>query len=197
MVDIAPEPLKPFSLRNRSNSLNASTLLSVPEPENKGTARSVSSPLSSSTTDLLAPPPTNETNTGSLAVRAMKSVRSLARMKSWATLSGPTTNTKEGNKNTLNSASTNTTATNANDKTKEKGEEKKKKKKKEKEIKDKTVRYSGSSFEAGALSPLESSFPTTGTIEKKQSIFGLEIPVSIRRTVRNISTTPSTSSCNP
>ena len=49
----------------------------------------------------------------------------------------------------------------------------------------------------GALSPLESSFPTTGTIKKKQSILGLEIPASIRRTVRNISTTSSTSSIGP
>ena len=79
----------------------------------------------------------------------------------------------------------------------EKGEEKKKQKKKEKEIKDKTVRYSGSSFEAGALSPLESSFPTTGTIKKKQSIRGLEIPASIRRTVQDISSTSSTSSIGP
>ena len=129
VIDIAPEALKPFSLRNRSNSLNASTLLSMPEPENKGAVRSISSPLSSSTTNLLAPPPTNETNTGTLAVRAMKSVGSLARMKSWPTLSGTTINMKEGNKNILNSASTNTTATNSSDKTKEKGEEKKKKQK--------------------------------------------------------------------
>ena len=38
-------------------------------------------------------------------------------------------------------------------------------------MKGETLRYSGSSFEAGALSPLESSFPTTGTIKKKQSIW--------------------------
>ena len=58
----------------------------------------------------------------------MKSIRSLARMKSWATLSGTTINMKEGNKNILNPPSTNTTATNSSDKMKEKGEEKKKNK---------------------------------------------------------------------
>ena len=84
--------------------------------------RSVFSPLSFSTTDLLALPPTNETNTGSLAVCTMKSAQSLARMKSQATLSGTTTNMKEGNKKTLSFASKNTTATNSNEKTKEKKE---------------------------------------------------------------------------
>ena len=61
-------------------------------------------------------------------------------------------------------------------------------------MKDKTVRYSGSCSEAGALSPLKNSFPTTGTIKRKQSILGLDIPASIRRTVRNSSTTSTTSS---
>ena len=57
-------------------------------------------------------------------------------------------------------------------------------------MKGETVRYSWSSFEVGALTPLESSFLTTGTI-KKHTIFGPEIPISARRTIRNVSTTLS------
>ena len=71
----------------------------------------------------------------------------------------------------------NTTVTNNNDRTKEKKE----KKKEVNRINDITVRYSGGSLEVAALSPLQSSFPGTGTIQKEQSILGLEIPASIRR----------------
>ena len=86
------------------------------------------------TTDFLTPPsPTNKTNTGFLAVCTMKSAQSLARMKSQATLSGTTTNMKEGNKKTLSFASKNTTATNSNDKTKEKKEKVKRSRKKPKD----------------------------------------------------------------
>ena len=73
----------------------------------------------------------------------------------------------------------------------------KRKRKRKPETKDRTVGYSGSSFEAGALSPLESSFPTTGTIKKKQSIVRPEIPVPICGTIRNVSTASSTSSISP
>ncbi|CAL1710495.1 unnamed protein product [Somion occarium] len=188
-----PEPSKPLESRARFNSLNAANLLSVPEHPNS--VRSVTSPIEHSN-GLLAPPSNNEPATGSLAVRAMRSVRSIARMKSWATLSGATTNSKEGHN--TNNASTNMTATTSNVKTKEKGEEKKKKKKKEKE---KTVRYSGSSFEAGALSaqasPMEPSFPTTATMKKKQSILGLGLPSTMRRTMRNVSTISNASSVVP
>ena len=78
----------------------------------------------------------------------------------------------------------NTTVTNNNDRTKEKKE----KKKEVNRMKGESVRYSGSSFEAGALSPLESSFQTTVTIKKKHTILG---PISVRHTIRNVSTTLS------
>ena len=64
-------------------------------------------------------------------------------------------------------------------------------------MKGESVRYSGSSFEVGALNPLESSFQTTGTIKKKHTILGPEQPISVRRTIRNVSTTLSIGPAHP
>lgn len=137
--------------------------------------------------------------TGSIAIRAIRSMRSLARMASWAQLS----NDKEGN--TAPAATTDTvrSRTKEEKKTKEKSETMKKKKKKDKEKtkekeskeKEKTIRYSGSSFEAGALSaqaspaPLRTEDgPRTLSSRKKQSVLGLGLPSTLRLgTVRDAS----------
>ena len=152
---------------------------------------------------------------GSIAVRAMRSVRSLARMASWAQLS----NDKEGNPGpvvteTIKAKSKDRKENKENREkekkksSKEDGETKKRKKKekektkeKEKESKGKeqlTVRYSGSSFEAGALSAQPSPAPPrtapvhdgarTLTTRKKQSVLGLGLPSTMRlSTVRDVS----------
>lgn len=127
--------------------------------------------------------------TGSIAIRAIRSMRSLARMTSWAQL-----------KNDKDDAAapevltTSKTTIKIKSKDKENGEAKKKKtkdkskdtlKKKEKE---KTVRDSGSSFEAGALSAqgtpapvkFDASERTLG--KKKQSSLGLGLPTTLRLT---------------
>ncbi|KAH8096901.1 hypothetical protein BXZ70DRAFT_895536 [Cristinia sonorae] len=212
-----PEPFQPVQNRSRFNSLGSATLLS----QSQGTVSSVQTLLVPSTTptavpsptephnNLLAPPSSTGAN-GSIAVRAMKSMRSLARMKSWATLSGAPTSDKEGD-NTH--AITNSTTTNGKTKdTKEEGKEKKKKKeKKDKSDKTKTVRLSGSSFEAGTLSAQASPMPSrtlgpnsvggmnVGSVTKKQSILGLGLPSTLRlnvnsNTVRQVSVASSNSS---
>ncbi|RPD56493.1 hypothetical protein L226DRAFT_550932 [Lentinus tigrinus ALCF2SS1-7] len=221
-----PEPAKPFEGRARFNSLDSGILLNSPaaQPQKQGTVSSVktllevpvvnttpatdngeNAPISTGLLSADAPP------TGSIAVRAIRSMRSLARMASWAQLS----NDKEGN---TGPAATETLKTKTKEekkmkekdekKTKEKGEMKKKKKKekekpKEKESKEKesrekekekTIRYSGSSFEAGALStqgspaPLKTEDGSRTLTRKKQSVLGLGLPSSMRlSTVRDVS----------
>ncbi|KAI0692931.1 hypothetical protein C8T65DRAFT_711302 [Cerioporus squamosus] len=220
-----PEPAKPFEGRARFNSLDSGILLNSPaaQPQKQGTVSSVKTllevpvvtttpadddgenvPMSTGLLTADGPP------TGSIAVRAIRSMRSLARMASWAQLS----NDKEGN---AGPAATETTKTKTKDekkvkekekderKTKEKGETKKKKKKdkekpKEKESrerekekeKEKTIRYSGSSFEAGALStqgspaPVKTEDGARTLTRKKQSGLGLGLPSTMRlSTVRD------------
>ncbi|TBU22804.1 hypothetical protein BD311DRAFT_822465 [Dichomitus squalens] len=174
--------------------------------------------------------------TGSIAVRAIRSMRSLARMASWAQLSNA--NEKEGNTGAANAPNETVTTKaskpskesgekKSKDKeTKEKGEAKKKKKKdkekpKEKENKAKekqlekekdkmtnTIRCSGSSFEAGALSSQGSPAAATHlqpaeaartlTARKKQSILGLGLPSTMRlSTVRDVSAGSTASSVGP
>ena len=229
----APEPSKPLEGRTRFNSLDSGILLNSPasRPKKKGTVSSLKSLLEvpvvtttladedgPATGGLLAAdaPPT-----GSIAVRAIRSMRSLARMASWAQLS----NDKEGNAGVAAPSETTAKAKSskekkekeAKEKTKEKGETKKKKKKdkektKEKESKEekrerekereKTIRYSGSSFEAGALSsqgsPAHRLQPEEGArtlTRKKQSILGLGLPSTMRlSTVRDVSGASTASS---
>ncbi len=139
-------------------------------------------------------------------------MRSIARMKSWATLTGATHSHSEKEGNAI--TNTNTNATISNGKTKEKREDKKKKKEKkeEKRVKekekekkksrDKTLRNSGSSFEAGAPSNPTSPMPRRDheediqkTAKKKQSILGLGLPSTMRLgTIRNLSNASSASS---
>ncbi|KAI0339201.1 hypothetical protein BDW22DRAFT_606971 [Trametopsis cervina] len=207
-----PEPLKPTDTRARFNSLDAGIALSTePKPQSVPQRKSsvatllgvpdlIRSQTPSSEAGLLAPP-TNESTTGSIAVRAMRSMRSLARMKSWANM-GSTISDKEGNASTTTNTNmnTNTSTTVTTSKTKEKSDEKEKKKKKEKKEKKeskegkkekKTVRLSGSSFEAGALSSQGSPAPPAkeaATVQKKQSKLGLGLPSTMRLgTTRNVS----------
>ena len=101
-------------------------------------------------------------------MRAMRSVRSIARISSWAQLRGAP-NLEDADK-----------------KDKDQPEAKKKKKKKDKEkekerVKE-TIRYSGSSFEAGSLTA-SPEMPKTGSKslgKKKTSILGLGLPSTIR-----------------
>ncbi|KAH9837979.1 uncharacterized protein C8Q71DRAFT_898946 [Rhodofomes roseus] len=227
-----PEPVKsldhdPQSLsRARFNSLDSGIMLSKmssPAPEQPAQTVYVQAPRERTTTSasqaskgsngLLAPEPNPAT--GSIAVRAIKSMRSLARMASWAQL------TNNGEQENVQPA----TKAAAPKKTKEKseaGKKKKEKKKKDeekkkepkgtvrrredKEAKEATVRLSGSSFEAGALSTQASPHPqlregakTLG--RKKQSTLGLGLPSSMRlgtatatATMRKVSNASSTGS---
>ena len=135
-------------------------------------------------------------------------MRSLARMASWAQLS----NDKEGNPGPAPAEAVKSKSKEKKDtkekkkdekRTKDEGEPKKKKKKdkektKEKESREKerTIRYSGSSFEAGALSAQASPAPPrtsqdgarTLTTRRKQSVLGLGLPSTMRlSTVRDVS----------
>ena len=119
---------------------------------------------------------------GSVAIRAMRSVRSLARIGSWAQL-----------KSMPNPDEPAAAVAPAKDKESD-GKKKKKKKDKDKEKekdrdrgkdKDKakeTIRYSGSSFEAGSLtgSPVASKHESKTLGKKKASILGLGLPSTMR-----------------
>ncbi|KAH9896427.1 hypothetical protein C8Q73DRAFT_788785 [Cubamyces lactineus] len=183
------------------------TLLEVPVVDNVPTGAKAGENVPVS--GLLSPdaPPA-----GSIAVRAIRSMRSLARMASWAQLS----NDKEGNvgpaaptegtvrpktkdekekktKEKEKSSKDKDTMKKKKKKEKEKTKEKEKEKESSKE-KEKTIRYSGSSFEAGALSTQGSPAPVkfedgSRTLSrKKQSVLGLGLPSTLRlSTVRDIS----------
>lgn len=140
---------------------------------------------------LLAPAapigPHTNANQGSIAIRAMRSVRSLARIGSWAQLRneegavgsvrGPkpvkekAPKEKEGKKKKEKKVKEGETAVEE-----EEGKKKKKSKKKDKEQKDtlkaQTMRLSTSSFEVGAASPM----PNKTLVRKKRSILGLGLP---------------------
>ncbi|OSC98903.1 hypothetical protein PYCCODRAFT_1470720 [Trametes coccinea BRFM310] len=218
-----PEPSRPLEGRARFNSLDSGILLNSPvaQPQKQGTTSSIQSLLevpviaaapvdkqsgeNISTNGLLAP---DAQPAGSIAVRAIRSMRSLARMASWAQLS----NDKEGNAapsttdvgKPKTKEEKKTSKEKDEKKTKEKGDTMKKKKKKDKEKtkekeigskeKEKTIRYSGSSFEAGALSaqgspaPLKTEDGARTLSRKKQSVLGLGLPSTLRlATVRDAS----------
>ncbi|KAF8839757.1 hypothetical protein BDN67DRAFT_736710 [Paxillus ammoniavirescens] len=167
---IAPEPLEnPIDSRARFNSLDSGILLNSPVyaeyPKSPVEYLRVPTPPSAT----LAPPGAGAPGggKGSVAIRAMRSVRSLARIGSWAQL-----------KNVPNPDEVDAPA-------KEKDPEAKKKKKKKEKEKDRakeTIRYSGSSFEAGALtaSPAGSKVDTKSLGKKKASILGLGLPSTMR-----------------
>ncbi|OCH91742.1 hypothetical protein OBBRIDRAFT_833966 [Obba rivulosa] len=211
-----PEPFKPADGRARFNSLDSGILLTTPtlreplEPEGSAARSLLAVPVDSSN-GLLTP---NALPSGSIAVRAMRSVRSLARMASWAQLSG------EKEKEQVEAAPVPTISRpkvkektrvkeKKKDKEKESGDARKKKKKqktekgRDKEACNKTVRSSGSSFEAGALSPQASPAPPaladeTRTLgRKKQSMLGLGLPSTLRIPAARNSTASSGASQAP
>ena len=140
---------------------------------------------------------------GSIALRAMKSMRSMARLTSW---SQPKADEKETKKEKASQK-------------KEEGVEKKKSKKSKKEkgvaekkaakdkaAKDAATKMSTSSFEAGSISdarvprmsldvPPKDDVPKT--IGKKQSVLGLGLPSSLRfGTVRSAASTATSSTAD-
>lgn len=171
----APQPTdKPADMRTRFNSLDSEVLLASPvytEPPTKSPVEHLRVPTPPSAT--LAPSGTaaSASGKGSVAIRAMRSVRSLARIGSWAQL-----------KNTPNPDAAVAVAP-----VKDKESDGRKKKKKKDKEKDKdngreTIRYSGSSFEAGALSasPVTSKNASKSLGKKKASILGLGLPSTMR-----------------
>ncbi|THH10678.1 hypothetical protein EW146_g8298, partial [Bondarzewia mesenterica] len=131
--------------------LSASQNLQIPQPGRTTVVEATSEPDTAndapSPTFLAIPPAT-----GSIAIRAMRSMKSMARISSWAQLKP---NEKEAN------ADGGTKKEKSESKKKEKSEPKKKekselkKKKKEKEGREQTLRSSGSGFEAGTMTSPE------------------------------------------
>ena len=189
----ASHPHPPYSFGTNSSTLLAPPLHIEPEPRPAPPAEGRST---APTPGLLVPHMERElSGSGSIALRAMKSV---ARLASW---SQPKVDEKETKKE------------------REEGTEKKKSKKskKEKEVaekkakekkgKDGTVRMSTSSFEAGTISSpcipkvsleVSSEDRAPKTIGKKQSVLGLGLPSSLRfGTVRSAASTTTSSTADP
>ncbi|KIK67170.1 hypothetical protein GYMLUDRAFT_69362 [Collybiopsis luxurians FD-317 M1] len=112
-------------------------------------------------------------NQNSIALRAMRSVRSMARIGSWAQLRNGTGPGDE--------APQKDTEKKGKDRSKKSKEEPKKKKKEEK-TKTQRVRNSTSSFEAGALTASPELKASLG--KKKRSILGLGLPSGLSSTMR-------------
>ncbi|KAF8425040.1 hypothetical protein L210DRAFT_3489659 [Boletus edulis BED1] len=178
----SPQPSdKPTDARARFNSLDSGILLTSPlydhHPKSPMEHPHIPTPPSATP----APPDAAGSGGGkdSVAIRAMRSVRSLARIGSWAQL-----------KNTPNPDAVVAAAAPVKDKEsdgkkkkkKEKVTEKEKEKDKNKNKAKETIRYSGSSFEAGALtaSPAASKDETKSLGKKKASILGLGWPSTVR-----------------
>ncbi|KAG2338846.1 hypothetical protein BDR05DRAFT_951659 [Suillus weaverae] len=186
----SPEPpttSKPTESRARFNSLDSGILLNSPVfPErSKSPAESqhlrVPTPPSATSASAasgatLAPPSAAPLGSGkdSVALRAMRSVRSLARIGSWAQLKSiPAPD------DTPKPTPPVVSEPKKKKKKKDKGQSKEKEKEKEKD-KAATVRYSGSSFEAGALSASPDKNASRATLGKKKSILGLGLPSTMR-----------------
>ncbi|KAI0027700.1 hypothetical protein K488DRAFT_90544 [Vararia minispora EC-137] len=187
----APAPIRtePLSQRNRFNSLDSgvalnshllepprtrsisgSQLLAVPDLVVDDQFSGPGSPDEVQTPTLLAVP---NSAAGSIAVRAMRSMRSLAHMTSWTQLKpaekeDQTAKKKEREKEALGP----------------KKKKKKEKKEKKEDGRKATIRnYSGSSFEAGALTtPDIGMFPSEAfpQAKRKASMLGLGLPSTIR-----------------
>ena len=200
---LAPQPTnKPADTRARHNSLDSGVLLASPvyEEHPKSPVEHLRAPTPPSAT--LPQPGVAGLGSGkdSVAIRAMRSVRSLARIGSWAQL-----------KNTPNPDAAATAVAPAKDKEsdgkkkkkkdkdKDKDKEKEKEKEKDKDKAKETVRYSGSSFEAGGLtaSPAASKHQSKSLGKKKASILGLGLPSTMRLpSARSGSTTTSIVAAN-
>lgn len=138
----------------------------------------------------LAPPSAAPIGSGkdSVALRAMRSVRSLARIGSWAQLKNipAPDDTPKPTPPVISEPK-------KKKKKKDKGQKKEKEKEKEKEQdRAATVRYSGSSFEAGALSASPDKNANRATLGKKKSILGIGLPSTMRLpSMRSASATSS------
>lgn len=118
-----------------------------------------------------APPATNASNQGSIALRAMRSVRSFARLGSWAQGKGEEVSKTEKER---------TVKDKKEKKGKESVDERKSQRGTVRKEKDDTVRRtSGSSFEAGTLSS-STAQESDAPLSKKRSILGLGLPSSMR-----------------
>ncbi|KAF5376919.1 hypothetical protein D9615_007315 [Tricholomella constricta] len=207
-----PEPFKASQIteppRARFNSLDSGILLTTPSDMGPGVANKQalpkldaepSPPLTYSRAGtptaggLLAPPgvASSTNNQGSIAIRAMRSVRSLARIGSWAQLRNADENVgtgslrvKDKKEKVPKEKKVKEEGKKKKKKEKEKeGEEGKKKKKKKDKEKEKekeketaqTIRMSTSSFEIGAASPMPTE-KTKSLGRKKHSILGLGLP---------------------
>ncbi|KAJ6619274.1 hypothetical protein B0H10DRAFT_2216971 [Mycena sp. CBHHK59/15] len=149
------------------------------------TATPTLAPSRAGTPTLLVPPgaaSTSNSGQGSIALRAMRSVRSMARLATW----GPDDKDKEGNnqeKENKGKGKENLEGTvrvkkkvkAKEEKVKEAKEAKEKEKREKKEKKSKEVKRvpksSGSSFEVGALG--------TSPVQRKRSILGLGLPSAL------------------
>jgi serine/arginine repetitive matrix protein 2 len=129
----------------------------------------------------LAVPP-GKTNQGSIALRAIRSVRSLARIGSWAQLKNMPPPDENKASASVKEKSVKKKKTKEGDAKEEKGGEKKNKKSKKnkstKKEKTQTVRVSSSSFEVGGLTASPEA-PKTNE-PKKHSILGLGLPSTMR-----------------
>lgn len=173
----APDLLKHIEARARFNSLDSGVLLSPSIPIHvqpvSTQPTSNASPRAETPTSLAPPGLMPGKEKGSVAIRAMRSVRSLARIGSWAQLKNggeepastvpPKSKTKSKSKDDAAKAKSSSS------------DKKKKSKSKEAE----TVRpNSGSSFEAGHLSTSpEAVVQAEAQMGKKPSILGLNLPI--------------------
>ncbi|EPQ51625.1 hypothetical protein GLOTRDRAFT_117955 [Gloeophyllum trabeum ATCC 11539] len=178
-----PEPARPLAFqdsRARFNSLDSGILLATPTTaqhaaHNPAPLHGSTPPFSSLRPEapsptLLAPPDANAQNTGSIAIRAMRSMRSMARIGSWAQLKNPE------NQGSMRGKSKSTKEAEKEAKTETK-KKKKKEKVEKKEEKQRTIKTSTSSFEAGALSASPAAAQSLG---KKKSMLGLGWPSTMR-----------------
>jgi serine/arginine repetitive matrix protein 2 len=141
----------------------------------------------------LAVPP-GKTNQGSIALPAIRSVRSLARIGGWAQLKNIPPPDESKAPATVKEKSVKKKKTKEGDAKEEKGGESKSKKNKKNKLTKKenaqTVRLSSSSFEVGGLTASPEAPKTIGP--KKHSILGLGLPSTMRLpTVRGSSTSSS------
>ena len=171
-------------------SVRATPTLQSSEPPHEVTYSRAGTPTSGG---LLAVPP--KTNQGSIALRAIRSVRSLARMGSWAQLKNMPPPDENKEPATVKEKCVKKKKTKKEgDAEKEKGGEKKSKKSKKNKStkieKTETLRISTSSFEVGGLTASPEPPKTIGP--KKRSILGLGLPSTMRLpTVRGSSSTSS------
>lgn len=187
----------PTETRTRFNSLDSGILLngSVFPEHSKSPAENqhlrVPTPQSATSAAYgatLAPPSAAPIGSGkdSVALRAMRSVRSLARIGSWAQLKNipAPDDTPKPTPPAISEPK-------KKKKKKDKGQKKEKEKEKEKD-RAATIRYSGSSFEAGALSASPDKNANRATLGKKKSILGIGLPSTMRLpSMRSASATSS------